>query len=132
MRRRHGLHQIERITFVLGLTNDEGVGDLFNVTSDDIAKWRSGDISKISRLRLNEVYAIVRELQNIFRETRLWKIVREPLPALAGDSIVEALKAHRESDVREVLNLATFIPVAGLGRSEKPQSNARLHSSDII
>ena len=114
LRRRHGLHQIERITFVLGLTNDEGVGDLFNVTSDDIAKWRSGDISEISRLRLDEVYAIVRELQNIFRETRLWEIVREPLPALAGNSIVEAIKAHRESDVREALNrFATFIPWQG-------------------
>ena len=110
LRRRHGRHQIDRITFVLGLTNDEGVGDLFNVTPDDIVKWRSGDIPEISRLRLDEVYAIGRELQNIFRETRLWEIVREPLPALAGDSIVEAIEAHRESDVREALNrFATFI-----------------------
>lgn len=107
---------LDRIAKVFDL-NSTGLGRLFGVSPQAAVKWHAGSIPSGRRADVDQVHEIAELYFQEFIPERIPQIVRRPVSALGGHTVLETLAEDGPHPVREYLarTFAFLGAIDGLG-----------------
>lgn len=91
---------LERVQDALGLSSAE-LGELFGVSRQAIDQWKERGIPPGRRARVGNVVSAIDFLDRKLKAGRLPLIARRPAAAFGGQSLLDAVRAGRDAEVRD-------------------------------